>query len=626
MIRPPLNSMAIDSYDEEAAIDEAGPRSRGRRRFAYLLIALLVVLLLAFIPPLINVSRFQRRVDANISAALGRPVHFDRLSLNLLPMPGFTLENLVIEEDPAFGYEPTLRADEVRIDLRLSSLWRRRVEFSTISFTDPHVNLVHTSDGRWNLQSLLLQASRIPVAPTGQPHPGPAPRFPYIQATGARVDLKLDQDKTPVSLTDADIALWQPAEHQWRLRIQAHPVRTDIAPGATGTIRVEGTLGGTPGDVDRATLAAMTLDLNATWQDAQLGGLTSLLLGRDAGLRGDLAASLAVLGTIGRNTVTATLSVDNARRADFIPPHPLSLSVNCRAAAESSFHSFPSIECRLPPADSSSPAMLALAASIPDVRNPELSSVRLDVPALPAQTLFDWLGVATPHPPTAFAGKGTLSGALQWGDPGETDVVSTARVPLQTASHPVQPSWTGELKLSGEWLTLPALGPGGAPLDNVLLRSTALLAAPTHAARTATAQNPAPPSAHDSFDLLPVAVPLGGAHPATLTGHVDDSGYSLHLAGSVVLDQLFALGDAIPQFGDGLKPLLAPQSSAPAPSADAAEPAPVRGRRVAQPAPPAPPPAPPVPLDLTATRSWGGAQGWTQSPPAPTLPKRPHKD
>ena len=30
----------------------------------------------------------------------GRPVHLDRVSLNLLPLPGFILENFVVEEDP----------------------------------------------------------------------------------------------------------------------------------------------------------------------------------------------------------------------------------------------------------------------------------------------------------------------------------------------------------------------------------------------------------------------------------------------------------------------------------------------------------------------------------------------
>ncbi|HEY5055496.1 MAG TPA: AsmA family protein [Acidobacteriaceae bacterium] len=605
--------MTIDSHDQD---DEAGPPGRGRQRLAYFFIALLVVLLLAFIPPLLNVSRFQRRVDAEISAALGRPVHFDRLSLNLLPIPGFTLENFVIEEDPTFGYEPTLHADEVRINIRLNSLWRRRVEFSSISFTDPSVNLVHTADGRWNLQGLLLQASHIPAAPTAQAHSGPAARFPYIEATGARVNLKLDQEKTPIALTEADFALWQPAEHKWQLRIEARPLRSDIAPGASGTLRVEGTLGS---GGDHATLADIPVDLRGSWQDAQLGGLTSLLLGRDAGLRGDLTSSLAMLGTIGSNTITATLRVENARRADFIPPHPLSLSVGCRATAENSFHSFTSIQCRLPPSASSAPAMLALVAKVPDVRRPELASLRLDVPSLPSQTLYDWLGVATPHPPTAFAGRGTLRGALQWGAPPEDMAAVDSGHPAST------PGWTGELRLSGEWLKLPALGDKGVPLDDVVLSATTQLATD---ARTAHPAKPQSQPAQDSFDLAPVSLPLGGVHSATLTGHVDDGGYSLHLAGSVVLDELLALGDAIPQFGDGLKQLLAPEDSPASQSLKQPNDAPERASSATRghSAPEVPPPAPPTPIsvDLSAARAWGGPQIWTQAASAPATPEHRH--
>lgn len=602
--------MTIDTHDEESAIESAG---RTRRRFAYFLIVLAAILMLVFIPPLINAGRFQHRVDAEISAALGRPVHFDRLSLNLLPMPGFTLENLVIEEDPAFGYEPTLRADEVRINLRLSSLWRHRVEFSSISFTDPSVNLVHTSDGRWNLQGLLLQASRIPAAPTAQPHAGPAPRFPYIEATGARVNLKLDQEKTPVSLIHANFALWQPAEHQWHLRIEADPVRTDIAPGASGTLRIEGTLGG---DSDHSSLAAMPIDLHGSWQDAQLGGLTSLILGRDAGLRGDLAASAAILGMIGSNSITASLSVNNARRADFVPPHSLSLSVGCRATSENSFHTFGSIQCRLPPTNTSSPAMLALAASVSDVRQPKLSSIRLDVLALPSQTLIDWLGVATPHPPTAFAGKGTLSGALEWATHAPAAEPSARTPSNHAAASAPSPYWTGELKLSGERLMLPALGADGAPLDDVILHSTTPAVFPTSSRRAPIVQNPAPP-ALDAFDLLPVSLPLGGERPATLTGHVDDSGYSLHLAGSAVLEQLIALGQAVPQFGDGLKKMLAPE--------DAEASHPVAQSEIPHQGPTeAAEPAPAVSIDLTVTRAWGQMQVWSQGEPAVASPPRRH--
>src|SRR5471032_2127419 len=109
--------------DDETA-QAAQPRSSGRISLIILFALLILFLLIAFLPPLVNVSRFQQRIAANIGNALGRPVHFDKVSLTLLPLPGFTLQTFVIDEDPAFGYEPILRADQVQVTLRISSLWR----------------------------------------------------------------------------------------------------------------------------------------------------------------------------------------------------------------------------------------------------------------------------------------------------------------------------------------------------------------------------------------------------------------------------------------------------------------------------------------------------------------------
>jgi len=403
--------------------------TRGRRRLILLFTLLLVVLLLVFLPPIVNVSRFQKRIASNISAALGRPVHFDSVSLTLLPLPGFTLKTFVIDEDPAFGFEPVLRADEVQVTLRISSLWHSHVEFSKIAFADPSVNLVRAPSGKWNIESLLLQASHIQAAPTGQRFAGTAVRFPYIEATGARLNLKLDQEKTPVSLTDTDFALWLPDPHRWHLRLEAHPMRTDTSPGDTGTIRAEGTLGG--GDPDAASLAQIPIDVHGDWRDAQLGGIGRLLLGRDPGLRGDFSLSFTVTGTIGHNALATEIKLAKARRADFVPEHMLSLHVACQAIAGNTFHSFTSIECNLPPAESD-PKILIVAANLPDVRDLRSASATVMVPSLPADTLFAWLSVATPHPPTVVAGTGALTATLNWG----LSSISTPPVPERRAVRP----------------------------------------------------------------------------------------------------------------------------------------------------------------------------------------------
>ena len=559
--------------DSTADASPASTPSRGRISLIVLFILLLVLVLIIVLPPLVNVSRFQKRIANNISNALGRPVHFDHVSLTLLPMPGFTLENFVVDEDPAFGYEPVLYADQVDVTLRLSSLWRPHVEFSKISFTEPSVNLVR-SNGHWNIESLLLQASHLEAAPTAQPYAGPARRFPYIEATGARLNLKFDQEKAPVSLTDTDFALWLPEPHQWHLRLEAHPTRTDSSPGDTGTIRAEGTLGGP--DRNAASLADIPIDLQGDWRDAQLGGISRLMLGRDPGIRGDFALTFTLRGTVGHNDIDTGIKLAKARRADFVPDSMLSLEASCHATAGDTFRSFTAIACRWPPSGSSDPTLLAVTGELPDVRNLDSATASIELPTLPADTFFSWLSVATPHPPAVLAGTGALAGSLAWGRP------------AQAPSAP--PSLSGEISFTGGSLALDPASNHSLTLGDVILRSPS---APVPATTRAKRASIAPPPAPDSFDLQPLSLDLGGTQPAVLQAHFDANGYTLHLTGPAMVSTLLQMANAVPQFGDGLAPLL--DTIAPAPPVDAsATPAAIR-------------------VDLTATRAWGGPQTWTQT-------------
>ena len=579
-----------------------------RSRLIAILIAVGVLLLLVLLPPYLNVSQLQHRVARNISAALGRPVHFDQINLNLLPMPGFTLQNFVVDENPAFGSEPILRASQVRANLRIRSLWSRHVEFSRISLTEPSINLVHTADGQWNIGSLLMQAAGTQTAgaPTGagasatQGNTNPAPHLPYIEASGARLNLKLDQEKTPFSLTDADFALFLSQPHQWSLRMEAHPVRTDTSPADTGTLRIEATLGGqdaATGNSSDDSLANLPINLQGSWQDVQLGGLSRLLAARDAGLRGELELNLSLLGTLGQSSISARIQLNNTRRADFVPPHLLSVDADCQATARNSFHTFTKIACHWPPSDSSDPKLLTLTADIPDVRQLNSISATLNIPSLPAESFFDWLGVATPHPPSGFTGSGTLAGNLVWAVAPQPRASTTPRTKRDaTQPAPEHPVLTGEIEFSHESLQLPGIENKAIPLGTLLLRSTPPMVHPT-AQRDSTASAPLA-----SFDLSPISLPLGAKQTAFLEGHVDASGYVLHLTGPVLLDHLLALGDAVPQLGDGLRQLMQP---APSPT------------RSAPPAKPATAPGP-IHIDLTVTRAWGGPQMWSQATPAPT--------
>ena len=564
--------------NQSTAPSPAAPSSPLRRRLLYAALSLLVLLALIFGPPLINIGRYQRRIATSISNSLGRPVHLDRVSLTLLPLPGFTIENLVVGEDPAFGAEPIIRANQVHATLRFSSLWRRQIEFSTISFTDPSVNLVHTSDGRWNIEGVLEQASRIEIAPTAQRRAGPAPRFPYIEATGARLNLKEDQEKLPFSLLDSQFALWLPDPHQWHFRLKARPTRTDMSVSDTGAIELESTLSTAPAPGE------VPINLQGQWRNAQLGEATRVLFGHDAGFRGEMNLSANIRGTLAESAVTTHLRLSNARRADFVPDHSLNAEAECFATATHVFHAFEDLRCSWPPAASANTPAIALTGSIPDIRHPRDSHLQIGTSGIPASTLISWLHLASPRAPASLAATGTLSGSLSYNTPGEDDN-----------------QWHGDLTLRDATLTTPETGADSLLTGNLLLRSGATSSARDDANRReakAGRRRPQPATPRPSgFQLAPTSLALGGREPATLEGNIDGEGYTLHLTGTATADRLEALTRALPTLGEGLAEALPPNYSIDHPTG-------------------------PFHLDLTTTRTWGSPQTWHEASTHQPTPRR----
>jgi AsmA protein len=500
---------AAGGYADEIEAEDLEPQPltpESRRRVIVGIGVLVALGLAAVLPPLINVNRYQRRIVTSISTSLGRPVHLDSVSLNLLPLPSFTLTNFVVSEDPSFGSEPVIRANTVTARLRMRSLWLRRVEFSRISLDDPSVNLVRRADGRWNIESILLQASRMPAEPTAQKNAGAAPRFPYIEATGGRVNLKQGLEKKAISLTDAEFALWLSEPNVWRLRLEAHPARTDTAATDTGTFRLEGTLG-------RAeSLAAVPVDLHAEWNAVPLGAASWVVMGGDMGVRGDLNLRASVKGTIGTHRLTSRVELHNLRRADFVPAQTLDVEVNCKAQADGVFH-LSNLDCGWAgPSDGSG---LTLTGDVPDTRHWQAAQVEARWTKVPVSALVDAMRVASSRDSSTLRAGGLVSGELTCCDEA-TALLATGSFAVAKARLAIG---------DGPPLVDEATGLGGELADGVL---------------TAT----------------PIPLALGGAQPALLTVEADKRGLRMRLTGAVLRSKLVELGKALPVFGDGLEEAL----------------------------------------------------------------------
>ncbi len=498
--------------------DHEPPRSRTRRRLVFFAAGVLVLLALVFTPPLLNVNRLRRRFATSMSHSLGRPVHLDNVTLHLLPIPGFTLQNLVVSEDPAFGYEPVIRANTVEATLRASSLWRRQVEFSSIRFIDPSLNIVRNAQGHWNLQEILVQAAHVNTAPTGQRRAGAEPRFPYIEATGARVNLKIGEEKMPFSLTEADFALWLPSPQQWHVRLQGIPSRTDTNASDTGVIRLEGTL-------DRAAkFVDVPLNLTASWAHAQMGEASILVAGEDAGWRGTLDMGATLTGRLGSANLATDIHLTDLRRSDFVPAKVLDVSAHCTAIADAMIVTLTQAACTLP---TSGPQPIVVSSSSLDLQRPDQSAAGIEANAVPLAWALDWVRLFSQRVSIDLQPEGKIDGHIQ-----------------RVAGRADSP-WVGDLRAT--------LSPPASTESNTHTASPVPTIFNAHMA-TATV-NPHD-SASISLQLQPTVLRLGPGSQVTLAGEADTSGYALHLSGNASVTQLKSLAKVLPPLGDSLDTVL----------------------------------------------------------------------
>ncbi len=216
-----------------------------------------------------------------------------------------------------------------------------------------------------------------------------------------------------------------------------------------------------------------------------------------------------------------------------------------------------------------------MTASLPNIRRPAAMNVELGTQAMPSQRAIDWLQVVSARVPADVEAEGTLAGHFTYQSDSNT-------------------GWDGQLQATG--LSLKSAHAGLSPLTiGDLTLESASQADTVVTPSSRKSPHAKPPATTQKFLLAHTTLDLGGKDPATIDGSFDTGGYTLHLTGMIALARLTALGNTIPQLGDGLKDIL-PTNRA----------------------------AGPVRLDLTATRKWGAPQVWQDSTltPPPTHPRK----
>jgi hypothetical protein len=486
-----------------------------------------LVFVVLFAVPFINVNRYRITVAKSLTAALGREVTVESISLQTFPQPGLVLHRLVVSDDPVISAEPMLRSDEVLATLHVSSLWRGRLEISSLKLSYPSLNLVRANNGRWNLESLLERARQAPSAPTAKSRPETRTRFPYIEATGGRINLKLGQEKKVYALGEADFGLWLASEDEWRMRLEARPIRTDANLSDTGTFKMEGSW-------HRAgQLRETPLSLRLWWDDGQLGQLTTLAYGQDRGLRGAVRASASVTGRPDDLKISADARIENFRRYDIGMSDSVSLNTHCDAKYRLSDRSVRDLYCQSPMGRG---VVLTKGSFSIGAEKPTLD-VAVEIENVPVQFLTQAARGMKKNIPDDINTTGSISGsfAVHTDEAGERiwsgdGVTSEIQFQAGVLSEPVKLD-SIQWRLAGAHTPQPTTA---ALKPNALAKKT----------RTRKPDFEIP-SDRTVLTWEPVHLAMNGSTPATMNGWVSRNGFTLALNGEAELARMLEMGRLI---------------------------------------------------------------------------------
>lgn len=277
VVAPSRESLVLDV--------DARPQPRSRRRFPRLrrpvrifLICIAALFLFDYgLSILLESGWLHRSLTLRLEAAFGRPVEVSHYSFSLLEGPQLEADYVTVGEDPRFGHEYFLRADQIAVSPRWAALLGGRLELGALSITRPSLNLVRLPDGEWNLESWLPRPrATVPRSPAGY---RTSARPARIEVSSGRVDFKEGNNKLPFAFVGVEGIVEETRTGSWRLDLRAQPFRAAIDVQQAGELSLSGIVGGTS-----SRLRPASLELN--WDAASLPDVLRLFRGYDYGMRG----------------------------------------------------------------------------------------------------------------------------------------------------------------------------------------------------------------------------------------------------------------------------------------------------------------------------------------------------
>ncbi len=263
-----------------------------------------VVLLIGVLAPLWHANRLRPRIEFAIQAALNRPVHIGEVRLNLFTGPGFSVKDVLIDDDPSAGIEPFAHVETLQARIRLTSLFAGKLAFSSLRLESPSVNFVKIDGGPWNIQPLLDR--------TYGADPVRRQDVPDIEIRSGRLNFKFGDTKSVFYISDADLDVYPNERGDLVIRFTGAPARTDRGSQSFGAISARGLLRSGANGEDQLN---MGLHLERT----AISELMRLFNGRNLGVHGFAIADAKLAGPLSQLDVSGSLNVNDIHRWDLMP-------------------------------------------------------------------------------------------------------------------------------------------------------------------------------------------------------------------------------------------------------------------------------------------------------------------
>jgi hypothetical protein len=272
--------------------------------------AILLLLATGLGAPYVTAGRYGQQLQASLERALGRRVELGNVRFSVFKGPGFSVDRVIIHEDPGIGIEPVAYIEppgSLEVAPSIWSLLGGKFVIASIRLEDASINLTKSGPasewGRWNFASFVNPASLV--------NPAVIRTAPAIHVRNSRIHFKFGDTKSVFYLTetDLDIAPSGSGGRDWRIVCSAKPARTDRSQQGLGSFTLKGRW---YGELER-------VDLNLQVDRTGLGEVTALLSGQEGGVHGTLSSLLHLAGPLHNIGITGRLNIQDVHRWDMLP-------------------------------------------------------------------------------------------------------------------------------------------------------------------------------------------------------------------------------------------------------------------------------------------------------------------